>query len=472
MSQPLSSAIPARRLVVVDDRRAAPTGVLEQLAAEPLAGLGLITVHATSAADAEAALGQPDCEAVVVLWPPRSTDVPRLLAAAIQQHPGLVIVAVAADPAADADAAAARAAIEAGAGVCLPASQHGVLGLVLARKVTERRRLDAALRREALILASAGEGIYGVDTTGAVTFANPVAARLIGWKAEDLLGKNQHAVLHHTRPDGTPYPREQCPIYAAFSDGQVHHVDTELFFRKDGTSFPVDYISTPIRDGRRLTGAVVTFRDITERKAAEAARSRHARQLEALVASLSQLIATEDMVLASQSLAAALVPARAAVDRLARGASPETLAVELGKVRALFDTLQHLASDAAPPGETCDLAVELPRAVAPRTVQKPASGRVEARVAPEDLRVAVEQLASLVGPSPERAVSLDDGVPTVRVEGASLGPEGTGVALLFARRLIGRNLGALETLRRSDGRVAYLARLAPGSAPAEGPIGR
>ncbi|WP_421657380.1 PAS domain-containing protein [Leptothermofonsia sp. ETS-13] len=112
-----------------------------------------------------------------------------------------------------------------------------------------------------------GQGVYGVDGEGKVTFINPAAAAMIGWEVADLIGQRMHTVLHHSHPDGSPYPVEQCPIYAAFQDGIIHRVTTEVFWRKDGTSFPVEYISTPMRDEQgNLVGAVVAFRDITQRK--------------------------------------------------------------------------------------------------------------------------------------------------------------------------------------------------------------
>lgn len=142
--------------------------------------------------------------------------------------------------------------------------------------ITDRKRAEEALQqvqhKNELILNSAGEGIYGLDRDGNTTFVNPSAGQMLGWQPDELLGKSQHAVIHHTRVDRTPYPREACPIYAAFNDGRVHTVNDEVFWRKDGTSFPVEYTSTPIRDDRNnLIGAVVTFRDITHRKRAERA---------------------------------------------------------------------------------------------------------------------------------------------------------------------------------------------------------
>lgn len=145
----------------------------------------------------------------------------------------------------------------------------------------EHKRAQQALeylrRQNELILNAAGEGIYGLDTQGITTFVNPAAARMIGYEPAELIGKPQHDILHHSKPDATPYPREECPIYAAFKDGAVHHETDEVFWRKDGTPFPVEYISTPIRDEHgKLAGAVVTFKDITERKRAdEALRNAH-----------------------------------------------------------------------------------------------------------------------------------------------------------------------------------------------------
>lgn len=139
------------------------------------------------------------------------------------------------------------------------------------QQVDEPGALEELSLRNELILKCAGEGIYGLDADGLTTFVNPAAAAMLGWEEADLIGKLQHTVSHHSHPDGKPYKRERCPIYAAFNDGQVHRVENEVFWRRDGTSFPVEYVSTPIRDERgELVGAVVTFNDISERRRQQA----------------------------------------------------------------------------------------------------------------------------------------------------------------------------------------------------------
>ena len=119
----------------------------------------------------------------------------------------------------------------------------------------------------ALLLASTGEGIYGIDNHGACTFINAAGARLIGWRPDEVLGRNMHALTHHSRADGSTYPESDCPIFQAFRLGQPCRVDAEVFWRRDGSSFPVEYSSSPIVDEGQVRGAVITFVDITERRA-------------------------------------------------------------------------------------------------------------------------------------------------------------------------------------------------------------
>ncbi|WP_447968225.1 PAS domain-containing protein [Nitrospira sp. M1] len=125
--------------------------------------------------------------------------------------------------------------------------------------------LQVLHRRNELLLTCAGEGIFGLDIEGKATFVNPIAAQMLGYSPEELLGSPMHATIHPTKPDGSPCQGEGCPMSAAFMDGAVHHLDDEVLRRKDGTSFPVEYTSTPIRNEQgTIEGAVVTFLDITE----------------------------------------------------------------------------------------------------------------------------------------------------------------------------------------------------------------
>ncbi|MBI5687842.1 MAG: PAS domain S-box protein [Verrucomicrobia bacterium] len=139
--------------------------------------------------------------------------------------------------------------------------------------LTERKQAEERLahlsRQHELVLRSAAEGILGLDLQGNHTFVNPAAAKMLGYEAGELLGLPSHSIWHHTKADGSSYPKEECQIHAVYRDGTVHRASSEVFWRKDGTSFPVEYASTPVYEQSRLIGAVVTFSDITVRKRAE-----------------------------------------------------------------------------------------------------------------------------------------------------------------------------------------------------------
>ena len=141
--------------------------------------------------------------------------------------------------------------------------------------ISKRREAMESLKRlqeqNELLLTSTSEGIIGLDSQGNHIFVNPAAARLLGYTAEELLGHQSHSAWHHSKPDESVYPQETCLICAAYHNGMVHRVSTEVFWRKDGTCFPVEYTSTPIRRENQLAGAVVVFADISARKRAEAA---------------------------------------------------------------------------------------------------------------------------------------------------------------------------------------------------------
>ncbi|HEY6000936.1 MAG TPA: ATP-binding protein [bacterium] len=140
----------------------------------------------------------------------------------------------------------------------------------LSRELDRRRRAEASLQEKEehirLLLQSTAEGIYGVNTAGVCTFCNPSCLRQLGLvREEDLLGRNMHDLVHHTRADGSPYPEADCRIYLAYREARGVHVADEVFWRADGTSFPVEYWSHPVVQDGRVMGAVVAFVDISER---------------------------------------------------------------------------------------------------------------------------------------------------------------------------------------------------------------
>ncbi|MBF0357202.1 MAG: PAS domain S-box protein [Magnetococcales bacterium] len=134
--------------------------------------------------------------------------------------------------------------------------------------------LERVSRRNSLFLESAGDGIYGIDEHGVTTFINHLGAKLTGWNPDEIVGKHQHDMMHHTKVDGSNYPREQCPVYATVKDGKVYQSNDEIFWRKDGSSFHVEYVSTPIIEEEKIVGAVVVFSDISKRKLAEQTNQR------------------------------------------------------------------------------------------------------------------------------------------------------------------------------------------------------
>lgn len=130
-----------------------------------------------------------------------------------------------------------------------------------------------------LLLESTGEGIYGVDSEGRCTFSNRATCEMLGYSQDELIGRNMHELIHHSYPDGHPYPVEACRVYEAFRTGISTHVEDEALWRRDGSRFDAEYWAHPILRGDAIEGAVVTFRDITNRKRNEAALEKYTRQL-------------------------------------------------------------------------------------------------------------------------------------------------------------------------------------------------
>lgn len=152
--------------------------------------------------------------------------------------------------------------------------------LFSAHRTITRRRAEAtaaANQRLSQILMTAAEGIYGIDGDGVLTFINPRACQMLGYEEHELLGRDMHAVVHHSRRDGSLYPREECPIHYPGAIGES--VEGDVFWTKSGQPIPIESASSPLDPADKTKGAVITFRDITNRKRDELALRRYAQEL-------------------------------------------------------------------------------------------------------------------------------------------------------------------------------------------------
>jgi PAS domain S-box-containing protein len=167
-----------------------------------------------------------------------------------------------------------------------------VLGALISERDVSECRLSEEGERIRLLLESTAEAIYGVDMSFACTFCNPAFLRLLGYQSrDDILGKNMHELVHHTRPDGRPYPEEECPLGYALVNGEKFHAPDELLWRADGTSLAVEIWAYPVIHEGELRGSVVTFLDVTERKHAEKALHRAKEDAEAANRAKSEFLA-------------------------------------------------------------------------------------------------------------------------------------------------------------------------------------
>jgi two-component system sensor histidine kinase VicK len=145
-------------------------------------------------------------------------------------------------------------------------------------ELNQRKRAEQQIRHQleytAAITSSLTSGLYALDQEGCATFVNPAAAKMLGWTEAELLGKDMHEVIHYQRADGTPCPKTNCPLLRVIRTSETVRVDDDVFTRKDGSMFSVAYTSQPIVEDGQITGAVVSFRDITDHKRAEEARAR------------------------------------------------------------------------------------------------------------------------------------------------------------------------------------------------------
>jgi two-component system, OmpR family, sensor histidine kinase VicK len=139
-------------------------------------------------------------------------------------------------------------------------------GIDITEQTHAEEELNALTRQHQSILDSVGDGIWGMDLEGKLTFVNRSGAEMLGYSPQELLGQNMHALVQHSRADGTPYPAEESPILASLQRDTPSHVDEDVFWRKDGKSLPVEYVACPLVDNGHVDGIVVAFTDVTERR--------------------------------------------------------------------------------------------------------------------------------------------------------------------------------------------------------------
>ena len=178
----------------------------------------------------------------------------------------------------------------------VPVQSSGVVSFsAFVRDITQSKEAESERTRlgnyNRLLLESTGDGMYGIGVDGHCTFLNHTAAQMLGITPDEALGRNMHELTHHSRSDGSPYLVEECPIYCSLQTGQSCRIDDDCFWRRDGSSFPVEYSSAPILENGRLQGAVITFTDITQRKQAEEELQRAKEDAEAASRTKSQFLA-------------------------------------------------------------------------------------------------------------------------------------------------------------------------------------
>ncbi|HUQ19206.1 MAG TPA: PAS domain S-box protein [Gemmatimonadaceae bacterium] len=179
------------------------------------------------------------------------------------------------------------------ANVATGEARHRAESALLQASEAEREQARLA-RQNAALLESTTQGVYGLDNEGYCTFINPAGAKLLGYEPTELIGKQIHLTIHYKRPDGSPYPLEECPLHKALLKGEGVMISNEVMWAKDGNPIPVEYSSAPLVEAGELRGSVVAFTDISERLAAERAlRENEARKDAVLRSTLDAIVAID-----------------------------------------------------------------------------------------------------------------------------------------------------------------------------------
>jgi PAS domain S-box-containing protein/putative nucleotidyltransferase with HDIG domain len=173
----------------------------------------------------------------------------------------------------------------------------GLFGLFASARwqTTSIHRVEQSEAEVTLLTNSIAHAIYGQDRDGFCTFANEACVKSLGYDSvSELLGQDMHALVHHTRKDGTPYPYRECPTYSSIRDGRSYHIDDEILWRKDGTSFPAAYWSYPVSRDGVTHGAVVTFLDISEQLRVKDELRVAQKLLESIVENIPAMVFLKD----------------------------------------------------------------------------------------------------------------------------------------------------------------------------------
>jgi PAS domain S-box-containing protein len=261
------------------------------------------------------------------------------------------------------------------------------------RLAIQRSESQALARQMTALLESTDTGFYGMDREGMCTFINPAGAHMLGYEAEELIGKQLHGALHYKHEDGTPYPAEECPIYVANREGRSAAAETEVFWRKDGTAVPVQYSTSPMIDAGEHRGAVVAFADITLRKQQEAEREQLIKALGRSNQELDQFA-----YVASHDLKAPL-----------RGIANLSQWIE-------EDLGDKLGGENKSQMELLRGRVHRMEALIDGILQYSRAGRVKAKPEPIDTGALVRDVVELMSPPKGVKINIAADMPTVRSE--------------------------------------------------------
>jgi PAS domain S-box-containing protein len=165
----------------------------------------------------------------------------------------------------------------------------------LSQEVAVRKRAEEELRRlsrqNQLILNAAGEGIVSLDLLGRIILINPAGAGIIGYEIDEVVGKDLHELVHHSKSDGSRYPLHECPMYQSLSSGIIRREREEIFWKKNGSSCHISFSSTPLMERGQIVGSVITFRDITKHKSAQEKLNKYREHLKKVVDKLTSELA-------------------------------------------------------------------------------------------------------------------------------------------------------------------------------------